>query len=118
MVIDTKEVIPTCIAFAPIDDIILVVGLSSGNLRLYDSKGNQNFDLVAHESAVSCLEWNYQYDKTNIEVFKKNLQKISIYPQKLMLATGSSDTTVKIWEMLKGIRYELKLVIALKTHVK
>lgn len=64
------------------------------------------------------MEWNPQFDKTNIDIFKKNLPEIEIYPQKIVLATGSSDQSIKVWEVSKAIPYDLKLLMTISAHEK
>jgi hypothetical protein len=51
-------------------------------------------------------------------LFKKNLPTLNFYPQKLVLATGSSDKMIKIWEITRVTPYTLKLLMILKTHIK
>lgn len=48
LTISTNEVIPTCLMFAPSEDVVLAVGLSNGGLKLYNNKGIQSFDTYAH----------------------------------------------------------------------
>ena len=53
--------IPQALAFCPIEtQVLLAVGLSNGQILLFDESLRQLYSVQAHEENVSCLAWDHK----------------------------------------------------------
>lgn len=88
------------IAPNPLNQFILSVGDNKGNIKTFDLRNTSEplFKSSSHHDlSISCLEWNYENGS--------------------ILASGSEDKTVKIWDMAKHDEKDNGLIFVHAGHL-
>lgn len=104
--------IPLAIAFCPIEsEAVLAVGLSDGSIMLLNEQLLDRVVVAAHGQAVNCLAWehkllNFEKNKWIVNNFS-HLTRVTALEELPLLASGSSDGTVKLWRYEQGRLVEL-----------
>lgn len=115
--------IPLTLAFCPIEsEVLLAVGLSDGSIKILNEQLQDLACVGGHEQAVNSLAWEHKvltYEKNKwITNNFSHVTKTSSLEEPPLLASGSSDGTVKLWRWDPNHQNGLVELYRLSAHHK